>query len=465
VAEIVAALRAHEYPRARQLSEAALKQNPRDARLWTLRGLALSHMRAEEDAIGSYRHALEIDPDYVPALEGAAELLYAKRSQDAVGLLERLQKLHPGDETSEGMLAVLAFDRGDCPEAVRYFERSRDLIAKQKTALEEAGACLLKLNRTAQAVPVFAQILQLQPKDNNSRYNLAVTESLAGRYQDVITTLTPLTEVSKTDADALGLMSEAYEALSNTPKAVEYLRRAIEANPRAARYYVDFADLALTHESYRVGVDMVDFGLKYLPDRAALYLARGILYAQLGRYDDSERDFARADALDPHARGVSAAEGMVALQQNNLEQAERTLRERIRREPGNAFLYYLLAETLSRKGAAIGSAEFRDALQAASKAVMLQPEFPLARDLLGRLYLQEGKTEEAIEQSRDAVRENPRDQTAVYHLILALRKGNQAAEVQVLLKQLTALRAQARQKENEQRRYALAEPGNASETR
>jgi tetratricopeptide (TPR) repeat protein len=259
-------------------------------------------------------------------------------------------------------------------------------------------------------------------------------------------------------------VAEAYEAVSDTPKAVDFLRRAIVQNPKVARYYVDFADIALVHASYQAGIDMLNFGLKQLPDAAQLYLARGILYAQTGQYQKSEEDFAKADQLDPHTQEVAEAQGLVALEQSNLAEGEQTIRARIRTSPRNAFLYYLLAETLTRKGAPVGTPAFRDALQAAQEAVRLQPNFALARDVLGRLYLQEGKNSEAIEQSRMAVRYDPSDQTAVYHLILALRKGNKPDEIPALMRQLTQLREQARRKEAEERKYALVE-GSGSQTR
>jgi alpha-N-arabinofuranosidase len=54
---------------------------------------------------------------------------------------------------------------------------------------------------------------------------------------------------------------------------------------------------------------------------------------------------------------------------------------------------------------------------------MLEPNLTLARDILARLDLESGATEEAITQSRLALRTNPNDVTALYRLILALKKA------------------------------------------
>lgn len=462
---IIAALRAGNYLEAQRISQTEVNQHPADPRLWILNGLALVHLGKSTQALAAYQHALQISPNYLPALEGAAEILYKNGSQAAVPLLQQIIKAHPEDKTSHAMLAELAFKRGDCAIAAAEFARSEPLVDSQAGALQEYGSCLVKLKRINEAIPIFERLTELPAGGSKARYNLAVVQSLAGRYADVIHTLSPLTGASPPDPDVLDLLAEAYEQTSDTPRAVATLRRAIVANPDDPRYYVHFADMCLVHASYQVGVDMLDAGLKRLPDSAQLYIARGILRIQLGQYEQSESDFSRAEQLDPGVEAGSAAQGMAALQQNKLAEAEATVRDRLKRKPDDAFLWYLLGETLARRGAAPGTSAFTEALKAASKAVQLQPNFALARDLLGRLYLQDGNINGAIEQSRLAVRADPADQTALYHLILGLRKAGKNEEVTQLMPQLTQLREQARKKEISERKYALVEQNAAPERR
>ena len=463
LAKIISALRAGNYLEAKRLSEMQLEESPTDARLWTLNGFALVHLGDSTGALTAYRRALQISPAYLPALEGAAEIEYKSGSQSAVPLLKQIVNTHPADKTSHAMLAGLAFKRHDCNAAAHEFEQSEPLIDSQLSALQEYGSCLVKLGKTEEAIPVFDRITRLEAGNEGARYNLAVVQSLAGRYTDVIQTLSPVAAAA-TDPDALDLLAEAYEANSDTPRAVETLRRAIVANPDNARFYVDFADICMVHASYKVGIDMLNAGLKRLPDSAALYLARGILYIQLGEYDKSESDFVKAEQLDPKARTAMAARSMAALQENDLGKAEATIRERLKRQPDDAFLEYLLAETLAQRGAVPGTPRFGEAVAAARKATELQPDFVLARDVLGRLYLEEGNISGAIEQSRLAVRADPTDQTALYHLILALRRGNQKEEIPKLTKRLGELREQARRKEANERKYALVEQSAAKST-
>src|SRR5581483_9755311 len=311
--------------------------------------------------------------------------------------------------------------------------------------------------RISQAIPVFQRISEIQPQNEQAKYNLAVVESLAGRPQEVIAILTELLKKRPNDADSLYLLADAYEAVSDTPRAVAALRHAIVTAPDVAEYYLDFASISLVHASYQVGIDMLNAGLKRIPAAASLYFARGILYVQLGKFDEAERDFERGEQLNPNVQYGPAAEGLAAVQRNDLAQAETVLRSRLAKAPDDAFLNYLLGDVLLRRGATAGSAAFQEALHLAKRAVELQPNFALGRDLLGRLLLQEGKTDQAIEQSRLAFQQDPTDQTALYHLILALRKGNRNSEIPPLTRKMAELLQEARRKEAAEHKYSLAE--------
>ena len=454
---IISDLRAGHYKDASSAIEEKLRTSPNDARLWTLDGFALAHLGDEPPALVSYQRALDLLPDYLPALEGAAEIEFKTSGKHAEVLIRNVLKIRPNDQTSHAMLGSLLSKRGDCAEAVNEFSRSRPLIDEKRDALQEYGSCLVKLKKLAEAIPIFERIREIAPESARARYNLAMVQSLNGAYQSVIAILRPAAEKGEADADSLQLLAEAYEATSATPQAVSTLRQAIVSAPGEIKYYVDFANLCLIHNAFQVGVDMLDAGLSRKPQAAELYLARGILYTQMGRYDQSESDFARAEKLNPNLLFGSAARSMQELQRNNLEEAESSIRARIQKKPDEPFLRYLLAETLQRKGAAPHTAEFAEALKSAQEAVRLQPDFTLARDVLSRLYLQENKVEEATEQSWLAFEEDPTDQAALYHYIVALRKRHRNEDLSALTKKLAELRERARIQEAEEHKYSFVE--------
>jgi tetratricopeptide (TPR) repeat protein len=456
VSAIQSSLRAGDNEQALTLVHAQLQNWPKDVKLWTLEGIALAQLGRNREAIAAYDKALAISPDYLAALEGAAELEYKAGSTRAVPLLQRILKVRPDEPTTHAMLAALAYKKHDCSAAVEHFQKSGPVLSSQPSALEEYGACLMDLQKPDDALPVFEQILTLQPNDPHARYNLAIVQFTAQHSSDAITTLQPLLESSAPDPDVLDLASAAYEDAGDTPHAVNLLRQAIVANPQKVKYYVDFAALSFKHESFQVGVEVIDAGLTQLPKAARLYIARGILYIQMGQFEKGQADFEAANKLDPGQASAAVAEGLAQMQSSNLDQALKTVETELKAHPSDAFLHYLKAEIISQGGPAVDTPEFNDAVNAASRAVQLQPDFPLARNVLGNLYLQSGQNEHAIEQCRAVLRENPNDQIAVYHLLLALRKINDPkGEVPGLVKRLAELRAQSQQQEASTNRYKL----------
>jgi len=456
ISAIQSALHAGDNEQALTLIHTQLQAWPKDVRLWTLEGIALSHLGRDREALVAYDTALAISPDYLAALEGAAELEYKAGSTRAVPLLNRILKVRPDEPTTHAMLASLAYKKHDCATAVEHFRKSGPVLSSQPAALEEYGACLVDLQKPDEALPVFEQIIALLPNDPHARYNLAVVQFTAQRSADAINTLQPLLGATEPDPDVLDLASAAYEETGDTPRAVNLLRQAIVASPRKVKYYVDFAALSYKHESFQVGVEMIDAGLTQLPKAAPLYIARGILYIQMGQLEKGQADFEAANRLDPGQASAAVAEGLAQLQASNLDQALKTVETELKAHPNDAFLHYLKAEIISQGGPAVGSPEFSEAVRAASRAVQLQPDFPLARNVLGNLYLQSSQNEKAIEQCRLVLRENPSDQIAVYHLLLALRKINDPkGEVPGLVKRLAELRLQSQLREASANRYKL----------
>jgi tetratricopeptide (TPR) repeat protein len=458
-APIESALRERAYQQALQLAQSAVQQSPKNPKLWALQGIALSRLGRRHEALAAYDRSLAISPDYLPALEGAAELEYQAESKRALPLLERVVKIRPDDPTANAMLGVVKYKQHDCTSAVEHFRASWQLISSQPAALAQYGTCLMNLDKAEDALPVFQRLLSLRPDDSHSRYNLAVVQLAAHSPKEAVETLQPLLDAASPDPEALDLASSAYEESGDTPKAVNLLRQAIVLDPKKTRYFVDFAALSFAHQSFQVGVDMIDVGLRETPNAAQLFVARGVLLIQLGQYEKAEADFEKASQLDPMQSSGAVAEGLAQMQQSNLDQALTTVRARLKDHPDDAFLHYLEADILFQKGADPGTPQFKDAIAAASRAEQLRSDFVLAYDLLGNLYLKSGEIDKSIAQSRRALGQNPSDQEALYHLIQALRQSGKDSkgELPTLIKRLAVLRQQARQAEASGNRYRLYE--------
>ena len=457
VAQIKGLLRNGNAAEADRRCDLALRLSPRNAALWTLKGLASDRLHKTGQALKVYYSALAIDGEYLPALEGAAQDEFRKRSQKAVPLLERAEKVRPADSTIEAMLGILAYLRHDCRKAVLYFERIPAVPEWSIGTLQEYGTCLGRLEDWKRATTVLSSALDREPANDEARYNLAVAEFHTGQFSSVIETLNPLLQRHPPDPESLGLAAEACESLFDTPRAVDLLKKGIAAYPENPEFYVAFANLSLTHNSFQVGVDVVNAGIARLPRDASLHFARGILFLEMGEYERSERDFDLVETLDPAMPDGPAAGALAKLELRQPKEAERIARAQLANRPDDPYLNYVLAEAIRSEGVPSDSDEFREAQAAAEKAVRLQPNFARARLVLSRLYMQSGKFDSAATQAQEAVKLAPDDGTIMYNLILATKRTGGTEQLPQLVKRLNELKAASSRKHHELRQYTLAE--------
>lgn len=458
ISKIEALLRSQQYDQALSALKAALHERPSDHRLWTLEGICFALQANDAGALTAFDHALRISPDYAPALRGEVEILYKSEDVRAIPLLKRIVKADPNDATAHEMLATLDTRAGDCQSAAPQFALSKDAIAGHPTSLEAYGYCLYKLGRIDEAIPVFRQLIPLVPGHSYPSYDLAVL--LVSTHQDpeAVKALEPLLTPNQTDADILSLASQAYEADGDTPKAVALQRRAIVADPADASNYVLFAVLCLRHDSFQVGIDMLDAGLKRIPGNSSLYLSRGVLNVQLGEFDQAEADFKKAEHLDSrHSIGAYAGD-LNILQRNKTGVALAQVRKQLNAYPQDPLLHLLLAEVLMTQGPDPRSPEFKEAMRNAEFAERTKPDLVDAHNQLASMYMSLGQYGRAVKESRTALQYDPANESALYHLILSLRhSGEKSDELRPLVKRLADLHQQSLQRETDRKKFRLVE--------
>ena len=464
IGEIESLIRTRQYAEALQSTQSSLRNSPNDFRLWTLEGIVLSLQGDANGAISAFDKALRISPDYPPALKGQVQLLYPKNDARAVPLLERILKANPQDITAHEMLATIEKARGDCKDSVEHFRLSGEATNSHPASLEAYGYCLTQLNRYEDAIPVFQRLVDRLPDRAYAKYDLAVVLVVAKQNNEAVKVLEPLLTADQQDPDILSLASQAYEAIGNTPKAVALLRQAIVLSPTTPGYYVSFATMCLDHDSFQVGIDMINAGLQRIQNDPSLYLSRGLLYAQLSDYAKAEADFSRVDQLDAGQALSSYAKDLADVERNNPDKALLNVRSQLKAHPDSPELHFLLARLLSDRNADPDSADFKEAVSSAKAALALRPAMVDARDLLGGLYIHAEQYNLAIEQSRLAIKQSPSDETAAYHLLVALRHTGQSGtdEMKALVKRLAEMHQESLKRETERKKFRLVEQSNAS---
>jgi tetratricopeptide (TPR) repeat protein len=451
VPAIESQIRSGQYNQALTALTDALHGNPGDYRLWTLEGICFGLEGNDTRSLAAFDRAVRISPNYTPALKGEVQILYKTGDRRAIPLLGRMLKADPTDVTGHEMLAMMEKRGGDCRAAASQFVLSKDAIDSHPESLESYGYCLVKLDRTADAIPVFRQLIPLLPGETYPSYDLAVLLVSAHNNDEAVNVLEPLLTPDQTDPDVLSLASQAFEATGNTPRAVALQRQAIVLDPTDPSNYVSFAVLCLNHDSYQVGIDMLNAGLKHIPGDSSLYLSRGVLYVQLGDFDNAEADIKMAEQLNSRQVVGAYAADLAILQKNDPDKALVQVRAQLRAHPESPLLRLLLARLLMNK-----------AMQDALSAAQAKPDLVDAHNLLASIYMSLDQYDRAIKESQIALQYDPSNETALYRLILAMRHSGHGDDLQPLVKRLSELHQESMQQETERKKYRLVEQESAA---
>jgi tetratricopeptide (TPR) repeat protein len=432
--DVAAALSEHQYAQALRLLAPMLRASPKDASLWTLRGIALDGQGHTQESLSSFNHALVLDGSFLPALEGAAQSTYLHGDPRALHYVEKLLAHAPENEIANAMAGALTYQSHECGRSITYYERSGEQVYRDHRAVDEFADCLLKQQQTQQAITVLSNAVKLYPESVQFRYNLAVAELQDNQPDRAVEILSPLSSVK--DADLLNLLALAYEQAKRPDDAFRVLENAIEVNPQDETNYLDLAILCLEHNQEQRSVLAASAGIARIPKAASLYLIRGVAYAQLANYDKAENDFTTAAEIEPNQPHSTIAMSLLYSDRNQLDKEKALLVRQLEITPNDAVTNYMLADLLIRSGALPHQPDFEKALMHLKRSLAAKPNSIEAQILMAKLLTQDGSYTEALSHIEVALKADPDNQSALNRKFVLLHKLHRNEEAGQILSRL-----------------------------
>lgn len=436
---VAEALRAGRAEEAVQLADRWSLASPTDPRPHAMQGIALGQLGRAEDAVRAFERALGLEPTYLPALQGAAELEFRLGRPQARQRLERIVELQPSNATAHAMLGVLAYAARDCAGALDHFSRGSPAVDGDPEAVRQRAECRFEAGRFYAAAEDFRRLLDEKPANPTLQHNLGLALHEAGRHEAAAEALSDaVSSAPDPDVDTLTLLAEAQRAALDIEGALATLQLAVRSHPRNERLYLQLAEVCIEHGAYDLGLEIVGVAIQNIPDPSSILTMRGILLAELGRYDEAEAAFEAAARADPDGQSAAVGLSLTLEKTGRIEESLDVLRERSERNPDDAVALFFYAQALIKRGVTVGDADFDAALAALASAAEKLPREAAPRIELGKLHLKAGRPLDAIAPLEEALRLAPDDRQAVYNLMLALRRAGrspEAAEVAVRMRE------------------------------
>jgi predicted Zn-dependent protease len=301
------------------------------------------------------------------------------------------------------------------------------------------GIDLTRQGMLPQAIP-HLQAASGHVKDGYAaEFNLALCYVGTGQFDAAIDVLSRLQARGLNTAPMNNLLAQAYVGEGKQQAAIQALQAAAAQTPKDEKLYALIADACNDYKQYDRGLQVVNLGLKELPQSPRLHYERALFLAQLDRFEEAKPEFERVASLQPGGDIAYLAMVQEALYEDRIPDAVRLARQGIAAGNRDAVLLSLLGTVLLHAGAAPGQPEFAEARKALEASVAQRPNYSSAQIALGNLYLIDNQLNEAVTHLEIGRRLEPRNPAVYSHLANAyqrLGERQKAREMLAILSQL-----------------------------
>jgi predicted Zn-dependent protease len=317
--------------------------------------------------------------------------------------------------------------------------RSRFNEAAEAEDELERGTVLTRQGRFKEAIPHLQAARGSAVNEYALEFNLSLCYVGLGEYDKAVSILEELRRRGRETANVDNLLAQAYVSKGQRNEALDALQRAAAISPQDEKLFALVADACADNQEFELGLKVVEFGLRGLPQSARLHYERAMLLSQLDQFDVAKSDFALARELGKGSEIGYLAAGQEELLEGNVEEGIRTAREGISKGVQNPALLVILGRGLLRSGIVAGQPEFKEAQNALEKSVAERPNDPGAQISLGQVYLLGGHLDEAIARL-EAAREMRPEQPSIYaSLAKAYRQKGDSQRAEEAITKLQSL--------------------------
>ncbi len=291
----------------------------------------------------------------------------AGQLDEARGCYEQVLRHDPGHAEANQLMGLVARRLGDDAAAETCFRRSLAAHPAQPHVWNNLGNLLLAGARAVEAEQALRQAVALQPAYADAHFNLSRALQRTARPRDAAASLARAWQLTTTPTASMWQLKAQIESDSGELGAAEStLRSALSQCPGAA---------ALWHN-------------------LAVTLQRGHRYAEALRAHE-QASVLGLDAADAHYNRGNTLQSL-----GRIDDALAAYQAALQREPLHPLALYDLARLRWRLGHTDFDTEAR-------RAVALAPQLATASGVLGQLFRQAGRFEEAVPCFREALRRDP----------------------------------------------------------
>jgi tetratricopeptide (TPR) repeat protein len=342
-----------------------------------------------QEAIASFKEAIRLKPDYAEAYFKIGTIYHWQgQYQEAIAPLK---------------------------EAIRINPSNADFQASLQSAYHSRSLSLLIQGSEQNIIVSLKETIRLDPDDAYSHYYLGYNYSQLGQHQEAILSFKEAIRIKPDYSDAHTQLGFSYGGLGRNQEAIAPLNEAIELNPN------DFFAHTLLGWSYnnlgqyQEAIAPLNEAIRIKPDYSYAHTQLGFSYHSLGRNQEAIASLKEALRINPdntYARDyLEIAEQkqggkigkMVEREADERSKSKEleTAQELVRQNPNDAKEHYVLGTIF------MDLDRYQEAIVSFKEAIRIRPDIFPAYFKLGLAYERLGQYQEAIVPLEEAIRIKP----------------------------------------------------------
>jgi tetratricopeptide (TPR) repeat protein len=356
---------------------------PRDPQTPWLMGLLFAQHNRRDEARHAFNHALEVAPDYLPAVEQLVNLDLAEKQYPAA--LQRVQsrlEKNPGLAGLHLLLARIFLAQNDTKQAEASLLKVIELQPDSPTTYFMLAQLYASSNQSQKALANLEVGLAKNPNDVQALMLMGVIYDQQKNYTSARETYEKLLAIDQNFSSAINNLAYLYsEHFDELEKAYEMTQKAWERLPPEPHLEDTLGWILFKKHQYPRALILLDESASQLPASAEVEFHLGMAHYMMGEEASARLGLQSALQLNSDFPGMNEARRCLSL----------------------------LAIDAQTAGA--------DARAALEKAVTDRPDDPVALARLAGIYEREGASDKAIGAYQATWQANPANLGALMNLV------------------------------------------------
>ena len=309
------------------------------------------------------------------AMEGAQELMKAKRMDEAMKAYEAILEKYPEAALAYVGIGNIHASHGEYDDALEYYAGALHIRKDLLPALIMSGNVYVKQGLFDKALEKYKEALEINPGLGIAQLSVSRIYVKSGKFNEAIDCLNGALKHNPQLEEAHLALAGIYQRMGDTDTALKELVGVVSRRPDSSQAQFQYARLLVAREEFKPAIDACKKAIDLKPDSAFLHHLLGRSYRGTGEYELALREYTKALEINPDMQIAKIGIVRVNIERGSLADAKELLISMTKGVQHLGLTHRLLGEILMQEGAYPDAvAEFQAAILHSKRLVETHPD-------------------------------------------------------------------------------------------